>query len=68
MSTNACPACGYPTLEPVLCAFCGPDAMFAGDQVFGSISPVAALRGSSLAGVADVRSVAALHPTLGPAA
>jgi hypothetical protein len=35
MTTNVCPACGYPTLGPALCAFCSPGEVLVGDQVFG---------------------------------
>ena len=41
MTINVCPACGYPTLGPNLCAFCRPAGLvgqigiggFAGGQV-----------------------------------
>lgn len=41
MTTHVCPACGYPTLKPDLCAFCCPGEVFSGDGVFGA-SPLAA--------------------------
>jgi hypothetical protein len=33
MTTDICPACGYPTLSPALCAFCRP----------GDVSPATAV-------------------------
>jgi hypothetical protein len=44
MTTNVCPACGYPTLGPALCAFCCPGEVLAGDQVFGPMSFAASPR------------------------
>lgn len=32
MITNICPACGYPTLDASLCAFCCPGEVRAGNQ------------------------------------
>ncbi|MHA7651804.1 hypothetical protein ACX9NE_19305 [Mycobacterium sp. ML4] len=34
MITNICPACGYPTLEAALCAFCCPSDAMTGTQGF----------------------------------
>lgn len=38
MITNICPACGYPTLEAALCAFCCPGEVGAGGHGFASAS------------------------------
>lgn len=38
MTTDVCPACGYPTLSAALCAFCLPGQVV---DVFGSSRPVA---------------------------
>lgn len=38
MTTHVCPACGYPTLKPALCAFCCPGEVFSGAGVFGTSS------------------------------
>lgn len=35
MSTSICPACGYPTLEPVMCAFCCPGEVRNSNLGFG---------------------------------
>ncbi len=35
MITNICPACGYPTLDAALCAFCCPAEAFAVNQGWG---------------------------------
>lgn len=35
MTTCICPACGYPTLQPVLCAFCCPSDARTGIQGVG---------------------------------
>ena len=32
MTVDICPACGYPTIGPDLCAFCRPLVALAGDQ------------------------------------
>lgn len=32
MATSICPACGYPTLHPTLCAFCHPSDAMTGNQ------------------------------------
>jgi hypothetical protein len=47
-TSYVCPACGYPTLGPALCAFCRPGEVFGGDQVFGPMSAVAPLGGGSV--------------------
>jgi len=36
VTTAICPACGYPTLGPDLCAFCRPEVR-AGDQPIGQM-------------------------------
>jgi len=36
--TNICPACGYPTLHPTLCAFCYPSAATTGNHGIGRAS------------------------------
>lgn len=46
MSTDICPACGYPTLSPALCAFCRPGDVFGGGQIFAATLS----RGPELAG------------------
>jgi hypothetical protein len=38
MITHICPACGYPTLNAALCAFCGPGEVRFGNQAFGQMS------------------------------
>jgi hypothetical protein len=38
VTTDACPACGYPTVYPGLCAFCRPGAL-TGDQTFEPCFP-----------------------------
>ncbi|MDP7726385.1 hypothetical protein [Mycobacterium sp. TY814] len=39
MVTNICPACGYPTLHPTLCAFCCPsDSPSTGNHGIGRMS------------------------------
>jgi len=34
VSVDVCPACGYPTIGPELCAFCRPVEMLRGDMTF----------------------------------
>ncbi len=34
MTIDVCPACGYPTIGPDLCAFCRPVGALIGDQTF----------------------------------
>lgn len=34
MITNICPACGYPTLDAALCAFCCPGEVRSGNHAF----------------------------------
>lgn len=36
MTSHVCPACGYPTLKPALCAFCCPGEVFSGNNIFGA--------------------------------
>jgi hypothetical protein len=38
MSVDVCPACGYPTIGPELCAFCRPVEMLRGDMTFERIA------------------------------
>lgn len=33
MSIDICPACGYPTIGPELCAFCRPVEVLTGRQM-----------------------------------
>ncbi len=35
LTVDVCPACGYPTIGPDLCAFCRPVEMLIGDKTFG---------------------------------
>lgn len=35
MTTDVCPACGYPTLSAALCAFCSPGEVLTSEHVFG---------------------------------
>lgn len=59
MTTHVCPACGYPTMKPALCAFCCPGEVFSGDQVFGGASLIPALsRESAWASAGDADLVA----------
>jgi hypothetical protein len=60
MATNICPACGYPTLGPDLCAFCRPGEVLAGDQAFGPMPPTTARIG--VGGQLDPDSNAATQP------
>lgn len=34
MAVAICPACGYPTIGPELCAFCRPVKMLKADESF----------------------------------
>jgi hypothetical protein len=38
MATNICPACGYPTLHPTLCAFCCPSEAGTSNHGIGRTS------------------------------
>ena len=48
MITDVCPACGYPTMGPGLCAFCRPGGALTGDQLFGPMLSATKLRGGSV--------------------
>jgi hypothetical protein len=63
MATNICPACGYPTLGPDLCAFCRPGEVLAGLEAFGPMPSTATMRpGSAWVGVRDEGSTSATYP------
>lgn len=38
MTTCICPACGYPTLQHALCAFCCPSEAQTGNQAIGRMA------------------------------
>ena len=71
MNTHICPACGYPTLSPSLCAFCCPGEVRFGNPTFGQMSATSTFnRGSVLLGVrnSDASSVAQDRVWTGPVA
>jgi hypothetical protein len=47
VSIDICPACGYPTIGPELCAFCRPIEVLTGDQTWASVPSVELHRGSA---------------------
>jgi hypothetical protein len=70
MTTKICPACGYPTLGPGLCAFCRPGEAFSGDQVWGPMTSQTTVRRASVwTGTRDAGVEAPTDPiVLGPLA
>ena len=61
MTVDICPACGYPTIGPTLCAFCRPVEVLTGDPTFEPMFFATELRRGSM-------SVEVQHPDSNPAA
>ncbi len=51
VNIDICPACGYPTIGPELCAFCRPVEVLTGDQMSEPVPSVKLHRGSVRVGM-----------------
>lgn len=62
MTTAICPACGYPTVGPDLCAFCRPEVALTVDRTIEPmLSATRLLRESAREGMWHFNSHSAAH-------